>query len=803
MGSRDLRAFGALAVLILLVAPVATAQDGTSGPEELWTYDPDGSASVNDLAMDADGQVLTAVQGDANAAPTANDDEVLAWDLGRSKTSRSPSMRDDPSSGLGAPEGLGVVAIEPNPDGKGNYIAVGREGSSDASTNNIYVYRRSSGGGSENQVSYDGSAPGGAVQDLWFIDRSKLLAYHEDAISLLTKRQGTQYREPADGRWTPDNGETIQDVEIARSASRVAVVTSEDPDGVGNVTLTLRVLEVNATNGLEQITDPWTRSRPDPGTELAFARGGGFTLLGTGQTLFFHGLVQKAAENVTEDGFEHRFSHLPWTRNGPADVTSVSLAPRGAWLAAGFANGRLGVYERISDDRNDPLAQRATETPIDTGSSPNRVVFADGNRSLIVQAAGLMAFDNRQFNASQTPSPLWTIPGVRGFAVSDDGQRFAIARPGDSGDTIGAREHRFEAELSLDAPPTVKPGRTANVTGQVANVGSAFDAYRFAVDELPSSWSTTLSETPIELLPGARDNVTIQLTPSPQQSPGDVPFIVRAVSQSGPGNPTVAQTDLSIRVEEVHAAAIDLEAGQQSIDQGGTVELSPTIRNTGNAGSSIVLNVRQDADWTVRIGDQQTNRRTFDLEPGESQTVTVELDAPDNVERGTRNGVELVVRPEAGGTRATASVPVVVDPSYGAQIQVPEDPVPAQPGQTVDTDVTVVNDGNTRDTLSLEVESNASNPELLWRTSLSSTSLTLDAGGEDTVTVSVDVPRGATTGGSSTVTLRATSQATGERVGEGSYTVEIPEETQDSPLGLVLAVAATGIAALAAGRNER
>lgn len=782
------------------------AQGGGPGPKELWTFETDGGAAVNDVAIDADGKVITAVQGDGSAVEP-DDDEVYAWNLDRSKTSSSPTLRDDPSDGLGDPEGLGIVAIEANPGGRGDFIAVGNEGSSDDGANNVYVYRRSAGPGSVTQVTYpDGrSAPGGAVEDIWFLDRNTLLVYHEGSLSLLKHDTGTEFNETEDGRWSPSGEETIRDVSVSNRNDRVAVLSSRGGNQAsGDDTLVLRLFEED--NGkLTPVAVPWTREGLEPAGQTTLSRNGQYALVGTGSNTFYYMGLQDYKPSSGEDNPPPKqFSELPWSRNGPDDVADLALGPNGAWLAASFANGELVVYQRTKITDEGPRAERVHDSTVQTNAPAEQMSFADGNESLIVQGAGLMAFHAQQFKADEDIRPLWRLPDAQGFAVSDDGQRLAVAATdADGNGVVRAYERSYDANLSLQTPSTVQPSRAFNVTATIENRGSNLDAFRLAVDDLGSAWNIEAPDQPLQLLPGEEGNTTLQITPGATQAPGEVSFSVRAVSQASPDKRDVASEEATVTVQEVHAAEVSLDTGQRSVSQGGTLTLEPEVTNTGNTAEPIVLRVRQDASWTVAIDGEETSRTSFQLDPGASANPTVEVTAPSDAPKGTRNTFKLVAHPEEGGNQDTAEVPVVVDPSYAAAFEVPSEPVDVEAGETVSTDVTLLNDGNTRDTFRLEVESNASNPQHLWSADLSPQSVTLEDQEEETITVTVDVPRGAVEGDSATVTLRATSSASGDQVGEASYTLQIPEETEDSPTSALAALAAVGLAALAARRQQR
>lgn len=776
------------------------AQDGSPRPDELWTFETDGGASVNDVALDADGKVAAAVQADGSSL-SGDDDEVYAWDMDRSKTSSTPAMRDDPSTGFGAPEGMGVVAIEPNPGGKGDFIAVGDEGSSSSNENNVYVYRRSSGGGSESPATYgDDDPPSGAVEAMWFLDRSTLLVQHEDALSLLGRERGTEYEESDAGRWTPQEDAEILDVDVSQTTDRIAIVTA-DGSGTGDVTLRLHLLEED-DGALSALADPWTTTQSSSEGYVALSQNGRYLLVGTsGNTIYFTGVHDNT--NDTADAPEKSFSEFPWSRNGPGGVTAVEIAPRGDWLAAGFDSGELVVYQRTNRTDDGPRAERMVDGAIGTGASPSQVTFADGNRSLLVQAAGLMAFDHRQFQLSDDVRPLWTLSRAESFAVSEDGQRLVVGASDGGDGIVQAFERSYAATISAEAPSSVQPGRTFNVSATIENRGSAFDSYRLSVEDIDSSWNVEQPAQPLELLPGETGNTTVSLTPSSMQAPGDVSFTVRAISQSSPGGEAVASSEASVTVQEVHGAVLDVDTSERSIQQGGTIEIQPQIANQGNTREPIEIRVRQDASWAIAIDGTETDRASYTLDPGETTNATVEISAPGDAPRGTRNTLDLVAHPEDGGTQSSASLSVVVEPSYGAAFEVPGEAVEVEPGQTVDTEVTVLNDGNTEDTFTLDVISNASNPEHLWRAELSPQKVTLEGDGEETFTVSVDVPRGALETESATITLQATSSATGDRVGEASYELTVPEETEDSPTSAVIALAAIGLAALAVRRRTR
>ncbi|PSG96002.1 hypothetical protein BRD56_13000 [Thermoplasmatales archaeon SW_10_69_26] len=774
------------------------AQGGNPNPDQLWSFGADEAATVNDVAIDADGKIPTAVQADGSAVST-DDEEVFAWNVQRSPDSSTPVLRVDPSPGIGDPEGLGVVAIEANPGGKGDFIAVGNEGSSDNTENNVHVYRRSSGPGSGSNVTYAGdrAAPDGAVQEIWFLDRDTMLVEHEDALSLFESQRSTVYEEVSEGRWT-DADETILDVDASRTSDRIALLTGEQEDQTSDVEVTLRLFETN-NGALESIAGTWTVTQNEMEGHVALSDDGDNVLVGTsGNTIYYTGLHDNGGD---EPGL--RFSEFPWSTNGPADVSEVATGPDGAVFAAGFDNAQMFVYERTNRTDDGPRAERAFDRPIDTGQPVQEAAFADGSRTLYALGAGLMAFHEQQFQPGEEVRPLWMLPNVNAFAASEDAQRITVASDEGGDGVVNTYERSYGADVSVDVPDSVEPGRSFNVSATIQNQGSSLDRYRLSIPDLDGSWTVEAPEDPLELLPGETGNTTLTVTPSSTQAPGEVTFTVDAVSQESPAKTAVGSQQATLTVRELHAAGLEVDTSQRSIGQGNSITLEPEVTNAGNTREPITLRVGQDAAWTVSIDGDETSRSSTTLDAGGSQDRTVTVSAPSDAAKGTRNTFTLSAQPQDGGTSERADVAVVVEPSYGAAFQVPTETVDVDPGQTVNTEVTIVNDGNTRDTFTVNAASEASNPQNLWGTDLSSTSITLDGDGEETITVTTDVPRQAQPGETATVTLEATSSATGDQVGEASYELAVPEETEDSPTSLALALAAVGLAAVALRRRTR
>jgi len=740
---------------------------------------------------------MAAVQGDADSSD-AGDPDLFVWDL--TSSGSTPQLESDPTTGTqligSSPEGMGVVAVEPRPNGQADLVAVGQEGSSSgANANNVYVFSRKQGTNTAMQYDGDRSAPSGAVVDLAFVqDRDDLLVVHENTLSLASHEGGTEYQEAEDGRWSPPgDSEFLQAVAVGEDSDRVVVATAE---GDINPTVTLRLFE--AGNGdLTEIAEPWSKDQASQQATVEISDNGEYVALGAGgQNLDFF----RVLENNNTDEADFEFSS-PWHRS-PGEVTSLALSPNGEYLVAGTDDREMHVFERTELD---PLvAENAIAEPVSLPAAPEQITFANGNQTLFVEATSVMGFSERQFDPDNSIEPLWSIDQATDAGFADNAERLGTTRLSGSGEGLAsAYERSFNATLEVDAPASIQPETKADLELSVRNVGSESDAYTFQVSGLNASWTVDEPDEAVELLPRGTANATLSLTPSAGQPAGPVSFEVEVVSQSAPGNPVVTSKTVDLRVPAVHAASLDVDESQRRVSAGASTSIPVTIANDGNVDERIELSVDQQANWAIRIDEQETETRSFEIDAQQRREVTVDVEAPSDVAEGSRNEITMEAVPTTGGEGQVASIPLVVNPDYGASLSLPSEPVDATPGERIPVSFTVENTGNTRDEIQLRTEVNASNPNLVWRAGLSTDSVTLDSDDSETVEVTVRVPRGAGPGSLAEVSVTATSANTGEELTSSSFTMRVPTETDDGGLSGIPVPWAAPIAALAAGAAWR
>lgn len=780
--------------MLMLGSPLAAGQSGSPSPDQSFSYNT-GQADVNDVAITSSGGAASAVLSDASGS-SSSDGEVCAWDLAASSESSSPHWGDgicaDPNEGLVvAPEGMGVTAAHKTPGGSDTFIVGAREGTGDDQAN-IYVW--SLGGGSEtfSQVRYPGdqTQPGGAVQDLFFLDARTIVAWHAGELSLLKHQQGQRFDQV--DTWSPSG--TLQHVAVSDDGARLLASSSTSETGSTSSTIQLHLLEEKSGELVVVSNQPAGRDGASNVVDLD--EDGDFAVLATDKPAIFY--YQVVPENQTDDDDQDfNFSASPYGTGISASPTAVSLSPNGERFAVGLQDGSVALFEQTRVVPDGPRA--ASAGSFETPNPPSEVQFTKNGRQLFVTAGALLAFHARQFEQDRALEPIWRLPNVNVAAFSDNAQRFIVAKP----NTVEVYQQAFKAEIEVSGPDTVQPGEAVSLAASVRNVGSTFDTYRLGVKDVPSTWSVQFNQTEIGLLPGEHANATVNLTPSRTQTPTNLTFDITATRTADPGGKVVGSGTYTLTVPVVRGAGVAVANDRVEASRGQTATLTANITNTGNTETPIHLDVSQDEDWTVTIDGETGSDAEVTLGPGASRSLRVGLAVPDGAREGSTNTVTLTARPAVGGAQSQTTVDVLVEPSYGATLSGPTETLETEPGGERTFEVTLQNTGNTPDTFTLKAFSNASNPDHLWRASLSQTSLDVPAGGSGTVDVTVNVPRGAEKGESTEVTITARSTTTDEKVDEATFTLEVPEETDDSPLALWLVPAAIGLAALVGRRRRR
>jgi cyclophilin family peptidyl-prolyl cis-trans isomerase len=236
----------------------------------------------------------------------------------------------------------------------------------------------------------------------------------------------------------------------------------------------------------------------------------------------------------------------------------------------------------------------------------------------------------------------------------------ASSHGGGSATSIAAPPPAAAAQVlavTLSGPAgAVTPGGQATATVQIQNKGTTVDEVTIAAVDLPAGWAT-VTRPLITLLPGARDEVVVTLSPprGVEATAGDHPFGVAVRS--------------NVRGTEVRALGV-LTVGSVA---GFTVAIQPVrsnrefklaLENTGNAPAALSLAAHDD-EGKLRFDFETMN---VDLGPGERRVVSLKVKLPG----APRLGPEVIkgFRVEAGAqgdsAKQTASGQLRIKPKLEA-----------------------------------------------------------------------------------------------------------------------------------------
>ncbi|MFB6296507.1 MAG: choice-of-anchor D domain-containing protein, partial [Halobacteriales archaeon] len=151
----------------------------------------------------------------------------------------------------------------------------------------------------------------------------------------------------------------------------------------------------------------------------------------------------------------------------------------------------------------------------------------------------------------------------------------------------------------------VSEGETLSVTATVENLDAGADPATKTV-ELVAGGAVRDSKT-LTLFPGERRTVTLNWTTGSGDA-GDYTATVRSDNGS-------ASTAVSVGSPATATFAVGVDSTNSPVTEGGTLDVTATIENTGDASGSQTV--------TLSVGGSQRDSTTVSLGPGDSTTVTL------------------------------------------------------------------------------------------------------------------------------------------------------------------------------------
>lgn len=184
------------------------------------------------------------------------------------------------------------------------------------------------------------------------------------------------------------------------------------------------------------------------------------------------------------------------------------------------------------------------------------------------------------------------------------------------------------------------------------------------------------------------------------------------------------------------AFSLSADQADVGVEAGGSASYTVTVENTGGLSGDATFAATNADGWDAAVDPASAS-----LDGGETVDVTVDVTAPDDVSSGTTSTTTFEVLAN-NETKASLDLNATVGGGGGGVLQISADEtsVEADPGSAVEYELTIANSGSSDLDLSVSVDGDEG-----WA-SVDPGELTVAAGEEGTVEVSVDVPSDASSG---------------------------------------------------------
>jgi uncharacterized membrane protein len=225
------------------------------------------------------------------------------------------------------------------------------------------------------------------------------------------------------------------------------------------------------------------------------------------------------------------------------------------------------------------------------------------------------------------------------------------------------------AQVILYTPYTsisVPPGETIDYTIDVKNDGTGVEALDLFLSGLPRGWNATLKAggyviRQISVLPGEKKTVALQVEVPMQVNRGNHSFRLVAGNRS---------LTMEVRVSEQGTFKTEFTSDQANMEGHAETSFTFSTKLTNRTGEKQMYSLRADPPrgWQVVFKPNYKQATAVEVEPGQTQTVSVEITPPYQVEAGT---YRIPVQAANSATSAELALEVVVTGSYDLEVTTP------------------------------------------------------------------------------------------------------------------------------------
>ena len=330
----------------------------------------------------------------------------------------------------------------------------------------------------------------------------------------------------------------------------------------------------------------------------------------------------------------------------------------------------------------------------------------------------------------------------------------------------------FNNQIMWGGMQILNPGDDSHFEITLVNTGNSIQSYTFDSNQFPSGWDfeNSFPYSTDDLDPyGGEETFTVPFAVPSDASPGYFNFTVGLVlDESGV---SVDDVELSIKVE--YYAEFDLQVMEiESFDgPGATHVFGVELSNNANAEDTIALYVDLLPDgWSYCIGSDCTTSIT--VPKGQTKTFELKITTSPTEAADTMNGAFMFLVGVSGlNDKVTGydTFTIYTNPVYNLNVETPSDRKDGESGDTIPFQLTVINNGNAIDYVSL--------PSAIapagWIATFSESSFTLAPSQSKVVYLNVQIPDNVY-GGDNVIQVTVSSDQSGQTI-DMEFVIYVPE----------------------------
>lgn len=249
-------------------------------------------------------------------------------------------------------------------------------------------------------------------------------------------------------------------------------------------------------------------------------------------------------------------------------------------------------------------------------------------------------------------------------------------------------------EMELYTPYTdlsAPPGDSLSYSVEVINRGTVTQRVPLAVEAGGNTWDYELTAggrniRQIAVKPGEQQTVNLSIQVPLEVDKGEYSFNLAAGD--------LASLPLTVNVSEQGSFSTEFTAEQANMEghADSTFTFSTTIRNRTADEQTYSLSTAAPSGWNVRFTSGGSSVTSVAVEPNASQSVNVEITAPQNVEAGTYT---IPISAANNATSGDTSLEVVVTGTYNIKLSTADERLNAEvtAGSQRKLDLVVTNSG--------------------------------------------------------------------------------------------------------------